>query len=102
MTVSCGQLGDLVMRMQDDFLEIPGLTLTLHDAERRFGVDEVTCDAVLSALADANVLTRNGDGAYGRQVPRPACTSGHPSSARGRRRPLNRLNEASPLSTHAA
>ena len=102
MTVSCGQLGDLVMRMQGDFLEIPGLTLTLHDAERRFGVDEVTCDAVLTALADANVLASNGEGAYVRRVPRPACTSGHASSACGRRQPPNRRDEASPLSKHAA
>ena len=97
MTVSCGQMGDLVMRMQDDFLEIPGLTLTLEEAERRFGVDAVTCDAVLTTLAEANVLTRNGDRAYRRHFPLLACKWVDATAARGKP-----ANETSPFATHAA
>ena len=69
MSARSGRIQDLVIRVQGDFLEIPGLTLTLVDAERRFGVDPTTCDAVLGLLAEANVLTRNGDGAYTRLFP---------------------------------
>ena len=40
------------MRMQGPHLETPHLTPTLRDAQRRFGVDEATCEAVLGGLAD--------------------------------------------------
>ena len=97
MTVSCGQLGDLVLRMQDDFLEIPGLTLTLEEAERRFGLDAVTCDAVLATLAQAKVLTRSGDRAYRRHFPLLACKWADATPARG-----GPANETRPFATHAA
>jgi hypothetical protein len=97
MTISCGQLGDLVMRMQGDFLEIPGLTLTLQNAVRRFGVDAVTCDAVLTTLAEANVLTRNCDGAYRRYFPLLACRWADATAARGKL-----ANATSPFAMHAA
>ena len=70
MTLGCHQIQALVMRMQTAFLDTPGLTLSLKDAERRFGVDEVRCDAVLTALVDANVLARTREGAYVRFFPR--------------------------------
>lgn len=52
------------MRVQDDFVEVPDLTLTLGQAQERFGIDEVTCEAVLDALIDAGVLARIRGGAY--------------------------------------
>ena len=61
----------LVTEMQAAFLDRPMLSLTLPAASRRFGVDEVTCAAVLAALVDAQVLTRH-QGAYQRNFPRPA------------------------------
>ena len=72
MTLNPGQLADLVVRMQGDFLDAPALTLALPDAERRFGVDRVTCEAVLGALVDSQVLARTRDGAYVRFFPRLA------------------------------
>src|SRR4029077_158445 len=57
-TASSGQIGTLVLRMQGAFLDSPGLTLTVREAEQRFGVDEMTCQAVLGALVDAGVLTK--------------------------------------------
>jgi hypothetical protein len=69
MTASCGAMGSLVMRMQGDLLETPGLTLTRRGAHHRFGVDEVTCEAVLTALVDAGVLTRTQEGASTRLFP---------------------------------
>ena len=69
MTASCGRICALVMRMQGPYLETPGLTLTLRDAQRRFGVDETTCEAVLAVLVDAGVLTRTPEGAYARRFP---------------------------------
>lgn len=58
MTLNPTQLAALVVRMQGEFLDAPTLKLTLPEAERRFGVDGVTCEAVLGALVDASVLAR--------------------------------------------
>ena len=61
---------DLVVRMQGAFLDRPRLALRLDDASRRFGVDTITCEAVLTALVEANVLTTDRRGAYIRLFPR--------------------------------
>ena len=63
------QIESLVMRIQTAFLENPMLVLTLHGAQRRFCVDQVTCAGVLGALVDARVLTER-EGAYRRYFPR--------------------------------
>ena len=70
MTLSPVRIGELVARMQGEFLASPTLTLRLSDAERRFAEDRGTCEAVLGALVDAGVLARTGDGAYVRSFPR--------------------------------
>jgi hypothetical protein len=70
MTTDCGNIPNLVVRMQGEFLETPGLALRLDDATRRFGVDKIACEAVLTALVDANVLTKDRRGAYVRFFPR--------------------------------
>lgn len=72
MTASCDSIGSLVLRMQGDFLETPGLTLTLCGAQQRFGVDEITGEALLTALVDAGVLTKTREGAYARLFPQLA------------------------------
>ena len=56
--VRCG-IEDLVVRIQADFLATPCLALRLPDAEERFGVDRITCEAVLDTLAEAHVLERS-------------------------------------------
>jgi len=70
MTTDCGNIQNLVVRMQGDFLEAPRLALRLDEASRRFGVDKIACEAVLTALVDANVLTKDRRGAYVRFFPR--------------------------------
>jgi hypothetical protein len=57
------------MRVENAFLEVPGLKLTVREGERRFGIDEITCEAVLEALVDASVLARTRDRVYGRYFP---------------------------------
>jgi hypothetical protein len=64
MTLTCGRIGDLILRAQDAFLQAPGLRLTVPEAARRFGADETTCRAVLEALVDGRVLDRTLNGAY--------------------------------------
>lgn len=70
MTANRGQMGTLVLQMQGAFLDMPGLTLSLAEAQRWFDVDETMCEALLTALVDAGVLTRTPDGTYARRFPR--------------------------------
>jgi hypothetical protein len=71
MTATCRWIANLVVRIQNDYLEHPTLTLTLPAAQSRFELDEVTCAGVLGALVDARVLIK-GAGAYRRHFPRTA------------------------------
>ena len=67
------RIEDLVMRIEGEFLDTPDLRLTIPEAERRFGSDEVTCEAVLEALVDATVLFKTRDRVYGRLFPHIAA-----------------------------
>jgi hypothetical protein len=60
---------DLVVRIESEFLATPGLRLSVSEAERRFGADRITCEAVLEALVDAAVLFKTADRVYGRLFP---------------------------------
>lgn len=73
MTASERRIADLVMRIEGEFLETPELKLTISDAQRRFGIDEITCEAVLDALVDATVLFKTSDRVYGRLIPHAAA-----------------------------
>jgi hypothetical protein len=84
MAVSYGHIAALVVKIQNDFLDTPRLTLTLSQAQKRFGADEITCEAVLGALVDGKVLAKTPDGAYVRLFPR--CAAGA-DAARGAKRP---------------
>ena len=70
MTTTASRVETLVMRIQGDFLATPALRLSVTQAERRFGLDRPSCEAVLDALADADVLRRSADGTYTRFFPR--------------------------------
>jgi hypothetical protein len=72
MRLSCGRIAALVTKIQNDFLDSPSMTLTLSQVQKRFGADQITCEAVLGALVDGNVLARTSDGAYVRFFPRNA------------------------------
>ena len=64
----------LVKRIRGEYLEMPGLRLTLAQAQRLCGVDRADCKAVLDGLVDAKFLCRKADGAYARssEGPQPA------------------------------
>ena len=49
---------DLLQRIRGEFLEMPGLHLTVEQAKRLWALDLVTCRALLDALVDAKFLTR--------------------------------------------
>ena len=55
---------DVLRRVQGEFLEMPGLRLTEPQARRLWGLDPVSCSALLEALIDAKFLFRTRDGAF--------------------------------------
>jgi len=57
-------IGDLVDRIRAEFLEMPGLRLTLPQAQRFWGLDETTSAALLGALIDGRFLRRTASGTY--------------------------------------
>jgi hypothetical protein len=55
---------ETLRRVRGEFLEMPGLCLTLAQARRLWGLDAASCDTLLSALVDAKFLFRTRDGAF--------------------------------------
>lgn len=56
----------LINRIRSEYLEMPGLRLTVPQAQRLCGVDRATCQIVLQALVDAQFLCIKPDGTYAR------------------------------------
>lgn len=52
--------------VRGEFLEMPGLRLTKPQVQRLWGVDAVTCDALLDELVRRNFLKRTKKGGYAR------------------------------------
>jgi hypothetical protein len=50
----------LCTRIEAEFREMPGLTLTLPQAARLFSIDRDRCERVLAALVDAGHLAMSG------------------------------------------
>jgi hypothetical protein len=66
----------LFTRIRGEYLEMPGLRLTLAQAQRLCGVERKLCKMVLDALVEAKFLCVKLDGAYarlmdGEDIPRP-------------------------------
>jgi hypothetical protein len=57
-------VADWLQLIRAEYLEIPGLHLTRDQVRRLWGLDEVTCDALLEALVEEGFLRRTRTGAY--------------------------------------
>jgi hypothetical protein len=53
-----------IERIRAEYAESPGLSLTKPQAQRLWNLDGVTCEALLGALTDGNVLRRTASGTY--------------------------------------
>jgi hypothetical protein len=64
--------GEVLIRAYSEFVEMPGLRLTVAQAGRLLGADQTSCVQALDVLVDAGFLRRTGE-AYGRAAdgPRP-------------------------------
>lgn len=59
-------LTSAIRRARADFIEMPGLQVTLAQATRLWGLDAGVCSAVLALLVDARFLVRTGKDRYSR------------------------------------
>ena len=68
MTLASKEIGidDALRRVKSEYFEMPGLRLTPAQAQRLWGLDRESCDALLGALVDTKFLYRTRDGAFTR------------------------------------
>jgi hypothetical protein len=70
-----------LQRIRREFLEMPGLQLTVGQARRLWALDDATCLQLLGALVEARFLRRTEQGSYMRLT---AGRIDHPLPATGR------------------
>lgn len=73
---------DLLSRVRGEYIEMPGLSLTLAQAERLWALDPQTCRRLLSSLVETGFLKQRADGAYVRQGIEPAARDTRTRNAR--------------------
>jgi hypothetical protein len=56
----------LLLRIRGEFLEMPGLRLTLRQAMRLWHLDAETCEAALRLLVERRFLTHGAHGTFRR------------------------------------
>ena len=54
----------LLRRIQAEFREMPGLQLTVPQAQRLWGLDRRTAEVILDTLLADGLLARSADGAF--------------------------------------
>ena len=57
-------LHELLRRIEGEYDEMPGLSVTAAQAERLFGLDTTTCSFVLMTLIQRGTLKQTASGAY--------------------------------------
>jgi len=66
--------GDLLQRIRAEFVEMPGLMLTLPQAGRLWCLTATQADAALTELVDGGFLMRDPRGVYRRRGMCPRCS----------------------------
>ena len=59
-------LDEVLLRVQAEFLEMPGLRVTRAQARRLWALDDSVCEAVLCALVDARFLVESRNASFTR------------------------------------
>ncbi len=60
-------LHDLLRRIEGEYREMPGLSVTARQAERLWGLDSTTCAFVLMTLIERGILRRTPGGTFVRK-----------------------------------
>jgi hypothetical protein len=59
-----GRIEELTRRVLAEYSEMPGLSVTLPQAQRLLAADQQTCSVVFNALIRRGFLKRTGRGRY--------------------------------------
>ena len=66
-SVSTSLVSEQVLRrVRSEFVEMPGLQLTIGQAQRLWGLDEGSCKEILTSLVETKFLRRIGTDRYAR------------------------------------
>ena len=57
-------LHDLLVRIEGEYHEMPGMCVTPPQAQRLWGLDAATCEVVLATLLDRGIVKRTPRGTY--------------------------------------
>ena len=57
---------DVLNRLRAEYLEMPGMRLTVQQVERLCGIERTLCKTVLDSLVEGHFLCVSSDGAYAR------------------------------------
>jgi hypothetical protein len=57
-------LHELLQRIESEYREMPGLSVTALQAERLWGLDSTTCGFVLMTLMQRGILKRSASGTF--------------------------------------
>ena len=63
-TVRAARLDDLLRQIRGEYEEMPGLSLTLAQAQRLWALDQATCAMVLRTLVERRFLRTTARGRY--------------------------------------
>jgi hypothetical protein len=66
-TRTTAPIREAILRAEGEYREMPGLSLTLAQAARLWGIDRSTCELVLANLIERRVLKRALNGTYVRR-----------------------------------
>lgn len=58
------QLDELIVRIRGEYLEMPGLALTVPQAQRLWGLDHSTCERLFQRLVEARFVRRTRHGRF--------------------------------------
>jgi hypothetical protein len=72
----------LLSRVWREYAEMPGLRLTIKQAQRLWAMDEGVCAELLNSLVTARLLVRMSDGRYARATPARASVASKPNAPR--------------------
>jgi hypothetical protein len=73
-TANSPSLDDLLRRICSEYIEMPGLRVTAHQAKRLWGLEASTCHDALECLIDIGFLTLTSSGHYARLTDGPPTT----------------------------
>ena len=83
---------DVIARIRAEYLEMPGMRLTMQQAQRLCGIEQTLCQIVLDSLVGEKFLCVKSDGSYGRFTERDIPA---PRSAKATLRLQKRIATAS-------